>query len=431
MWTRRDSLLPRLRCNVRGYERVRSRIPFRLTFLASHISPLKLHVNSFAHTRGRAARKRSVGAAVRQARAVEVARIAFKQLCPHKAQLVHGGFPGAPVDPTVHLALSSPPHASCYERGRDGSLAFLSRHHRFFLLLAILLLAVFVVDICILIFAIWGAVFGIGIVGFNEACDLSRYPPENVTSPGNVQYPPRVNGEYVAEYCNLSQQLFNICIKARKRKGGWGVYTGFSEREEASRLTFYPYQVVVIVLTYINALPIPWRLAIMIHACVQLCGADRRLSVCCHVALHPYILLRSFAHLALQAAKLVSLCTLMFHIPVRKRAIIALLLTLGGILQIANCLFCLYYWPYIETQTAPGAYLINLPVLFSLICLISACNIQGNAEKKLIAAQPDRFSPPLSKYIRAALAKWRSGESGKPLLATIRGSDSFRMLYPL
>lgn len=47
---------------------------------------------------------------------------------------------------------------------------------------------------------------------------------------------------------------------------------------EASRLTFYPYQVVVIVLTYINALPIPWRLAIMIHACVQLCGADRRLS---------------------------------------------------------------------------------------------------------------------------------------------------------
>lgn len=41
----------------------------------------------------------------------------------------------------------------------------------------------------------------------------------------------QVNGEYVAEYCNLSQQLFNICIKARKRKGGWGVYTGFSERE--------------------------------------------------------------------------------------------------------------------------------------------------------------------------------------------------------
>lgn len=36
--------------------------------------------------------------------------------------------------------------------------------------------------------------------------------------------------------------------------------------------------------------------------------------VCCHVALHPYILLRSFAHLALQAAKLVSLCTLMFSL---------------------------------------------------------------------------------------------------------------------
>lgn len=65
--------------------------------------------------------------------------------------------PGALVDPTIHLALSSPPHASCYTSAdATGPSHFSIATTAFFLLLAILLLAVFVADICILIFAIWG-----------------------------------------------------------------------------------------------------------------------------------------------------------------------------------------------------------------------------------------------------------------------------------
>eukprot|EP00966_Prymnesium_polylepis_P038004 881537-Prymnesium_polylepis.1 len=77
------------------------------------------------------------------------------------------------------------------------------------------MLVAFVIDICVLIFAFWGAVFGIGIVGANPACDVSNVT--NVTFAGNAQYPPKVNDIYVAEYCNLNQQMFNVCIKVGGR----------------------------------------------------------------------------------------------------------------------------------------------------------------------------------------------------------------------
>eukprot|EP00966_Prymnesium_polylepis_P098202 2274560-Prymnesium_polylepis.1 len=56
----------------------------------------------------------------------------------------------------------------------------------------------------------------------------------------------------------------------------------------------------------------------------------------------------------------------------------------------------------------------------SIITIITAAVLQGNAEAKLVAEQPERFPPPMIKYIKEAVREWRAGKSGKPLIATIR-----------
>ena len=52
--------------------------------------------------------------------------------------------------------------------------------------------------------------------------------------------------------------------------------------------------------------------------------------------------------------------------------------------------------------------------------VIAAGVLQGNAEAALIKSQPERFPPAASKYLWEAVAEWRAGKSGKPLLATIK-----------
>ena len=152
------------------------------------------------------------------------------------AAFFSGSFPGIPVDHTVHHTLETPADATCWERVRDTVLRFFIRYQKVFTWLACLMAIAFVIDICFIIFAFWGrwlhclpcstsahrvsapagAVFGIGIVGANPACNVTGMA--NVTFEGNNQYPPTVNDEYVAEYCNLNQRMFNVCIKVSCRK---------------------------------------------------------------------------------------------------------------------------------------------------------------------------------------------------------------------
>jgi hypothetical protein len=88
--------------------------------------------------------------------------------------------------------------------------------------------------------------------------------------------------------------------------------------------------------------------------------------------------------------------------------------------------FALVYWRYLDTQTWPGAFAVNVPSLGSILSIISAGVLQANAEARLIRAQPARFPPPVSKYVKEAFAEWRSGRSGMSLYATIRTSlDAF------
>ena len=96
--------------------------------------------------------------------------------------------------------------------------------------------------------------------------------------------------------------------------------------------------------------------------------------------------------------------------------------------QVANCFFCLYYWPYLEAQTWPGAFAINVPALFSIICVVISGDMQGKEEAKLIEAQPARFPAPVAKYLKVAYGEWKSGQSGKPLIETLRGAlDEFNI----
>ena len=200
-------------------------------------------------------------------------------------------------------------------------------------------------------------------------------------TPLTTQYPPQqcdVYDErgscrahhYVAQFCNLNQYVFNINIK-----------------------------IIVIILTYINFLPIPWRLAILVDACGDLIYPD----------LMPGL---DFYGRKTEA--------LWFHIPRGDRARISLLLNTAWFFHMFNLAFIIYYWDYIETQTWPGAFLINVPALLSIGSVVTAGVLQGKAEAKLIAAQPERFPPAPSKYVKEAFVEWRSGRSGKPLLATIR-----------
>eukprot|EP00966_Prymnesium_polylepis_P074649 1732443-Prymnesium_polylepis.1 len=104
--------------------------------------------------------------------------------------------------------------------------------------------------------------------------------------------------------------------------------------------------------------------------------------------------------------------------------------------------------PYIATQTSPGVVLINVPAMLSIVSIIVASSsIQARAEGKLIAAQPERFPPPMGKYVKevrpawivcipayrgawppalavrvTAFGEWLRGKSGKPLLVTVRAA---------
>jgi len=156
------------------------------------------------------------------------------------------------------------------------------------------------------------------------------------------------------------------------------------------------------VLTYVNMLPIAWRLAIFIDAAAEVVGASTREAGpgCDFYGRHTD--------------------AMWFHIPSAKRAVIALLLNSAAFNQVLNCVFCLYYWPYLATQTWPGAFLINIWALLSIVSVVSAGVIQGAEEAKLIAAQPEKFPPPMAQFVKEAFQKWKSGESGKPLLETIK-----------
>jgi hypothetical protein len=85
-----------------------------------------------------------------------------------------GGFPGAPVNASIALALEEAPrHAICYERTRDAVLRFFVRHTKPFVWFAVFLIAIFIIDILVIIVFFWGAVFGVGVIDPDVVCDVN------------------------------------------------------------------------------------------------------------------------------------------------------------------------------------------------------------------------------------------------------------------
>jgi len=281
------------------------------------------------------------------------------------------------VNASVQSAISSPDDATRYERTRDMILRFFVRNNGFFTGLAGVMAVIFLINLCVLIFAAFGAVFGVGVVGRNPACDVTGLA--NVTFAGNNQYPPKVNGHFVADYCNLSQRIFNVCTK-----------------------------VIVIILTYINTLPFAWRVAIMVDALAEVAeqysgiDLDKREA---GIGL-------DFYGRPTEA--------MWFHIDKGRRAVIALLLCLAVIFQVLNLVFAIIYWGYLKSQTWPGVFLINAPAFLSIVSQVSAALIQGAAEKALVEANPSKFPAPVATYLQQGWSDWRAGRSGKNLWRTLK-----------
>ena len=395
--------------------------------------------------RGRQARKRmNVCQVTRQVKMLKSAATKFNRLKPLDGKVFGGGFPGAPVNASIQLALHEDERtrkASCYERARDSVLRWFVRHTRLFMRIAVVLIIVFVIDILVIIVFFWGAVMGVGIMDPNVravTAALTRITtwaranlfratksfsapgrlisaPDPLGSPSSTDPPPCVaqsdcvvnmsephssgygprytvdlttqyppiectvytpdgnchSTRYVADYCNLNQYVFNICIK-----------------------------VIVILLTYINVLPIPWRVAIMVDAWGDACRTEVE---------PPGV---DFYGRPTEAV--------WFHIPRYDRARISFFLNSAYFWHIINLTFVLVYWPYIETQIWPGAFLINVPAFLSIGSVITAAVLQGKAEDRVIAANPERFPPPAAKYVKEAVAEWWKGKSGKSLWVLVK-----------
>ena len=163
-----------------------------------------------------------------------------------------------------HDAPGRPADANCFERTRDKVLAFFIVHNTAFFGLALVFLAALVVFVFLIAFVMWGVLFGLDngdeytratnplCINQTAAFDdyLARHPgavrAELTYTEPTVQMPPAVNGEYTAPHCTFNQWGFNACIK---------VFT--------------------LIFSYINFLPIPWRVSIFVQVCGHTEGSAR------------------------------------------------------------------------------------------------------------------------------------------------------------
>ena len=231
---------------------------------------------------------------------------------------------------------------------------------------------VFVVAICVLLFPV---LFGLPMGALTEEdplCNISQYNQSLVLFPGSSQYPPRVEGVgaitefgmgyYVARWCTPAQFWFNVCIK----------FFGFF-------------------LGYINLLQLPWTLSIFAHAT---CPRD----VANKVGVDFYG----------RASE-----SLWFHLPQRKRAIVASLLVLSLGAQTLMIIFHLTWLSYLAGQTWPGAFLQNIWIPLQIGGQVGAQIVQGKEEAKLREQYPGRFPPAMDKYLKQAYNRWLDAHGGK------------------
>ena len=65
------------------------------------------------------------------------------------------------------------------------------------------------------------------------------------------------------------------------------------------------------------------------------------------------------------------------------------------------------YWSFLDGQTWPGAFAENFPFLLSITCAIAGGVMQGKAESRLMAANPELYPPRPSAFVLSAFSRWR------------------------
>ena len=289
--------------------------------------------------------------------------------------------PGMPMPSAVSSDFVWPEDATAFERMRDRILWLFAHRsaRRIFVSLALLTCVLVVVTGLIIAYAVLGLYLGVdnGWNHFHESCVTLARQYNHSLSPLYIPKPPGASWGWsrtvgTTRYCTLNQWWFNCCIK-----------------------------VFVILFSYINFLPIPWRLAIAHHATCSRRG--------CRVG-------RDFYGRPTQS--------LWFNLPVGRRRAIALLLNLAWFLHFVCLVMHQVYVSYVEGQTWPGAFAQNLPFVLSIGCAIAGGVLQDKAESAVMAAKPEIYPPRPASFLGLGLTRWwkqrrRDGEARGESLANI------------
>lgn len=275
--------------------------------------------------------------------------------------------PGLPMPHAMLTVLcaGTPQDATCYERMRDRILDVFAhrRVNNIFTFVAILV----TIAVCgfglLIAWTMLGLYLGVenGMTETLDKCGGHKIVDAKSVPKGD-------DNEYVANFCNLNQWWFNLCIKA-----------------------------FVVLFSYINFLPIPWRIACYAHVWHSHRNSEAGFD---------------FYGRPTPA--------LWFNIEKRKRRWISICLNLAYICHFLSLVGHLIFWEYIEGQSWQGGLAQNLPFAASIGFQMAAGIGQGKAESKLIKEHPEKFPPRPGKYLYAAYQKWRSGEEKGSLYTIIR-----------
>jgi len=277
--------------------------------------------------------------------------------------------PGLPMPPSLKHALSAAPDdSSCFERARDTVLLFFAHKHVSLVLFGVaVVVSLAVVGFGVLIcWTMLGLFFEIDN-GWGKTRDVCLNSTGwNATEMKGTSVP-MLDGEYVTTFCNLNQWWFNTCIKA-----------------------------FVVLFSYINFLPIPWRVSCFHHV---------------YCSRRPNEEGVDFYGRPTDA--------LWFNLSKATRRKISLGLNLAWMCHFA-ALATHIVWPeYIEGTTWPHVLYHNLPEVLSLFFQISAASAQYRAEDRLIEEEPERFPPKPLTLVLSGWRKWRSGEFEGTLMRAI------------
>jgi len=287
---------------------------------------------------------------------------------------------GVPIADTTDFhevfAIPAPSNATCLERARDLILEFFSNK-------SVAKVCIFLALCVFVAIAFWGAILVWAMVGLflsvdngwaeiSEECLRLAASYNQTLGPKDIPEPPDASWGWSryspVDHCSANQQFFNMSIKA---------FTAC--------------------FSYINLLPIPWRLAIFHH--VWLSSRPSRPGV-------------DFYGRPTE--------TMWFQLPAADRKKISVLLNVAYIAHFASQASHIIFYTYVEGQTWPGAFAQNVPFVASIAATVAAGIMQEHAENVQIAAHPDIYPPRLGVFVKAAWRKWRRGEVKGSLLAILR-----------